>query len=231
MTRAVRHVRTGDGWFALARKLRILFSASCAVLAVALAVMWIRSYVARDEVSWSSTVDEARRSGWTARSIMFGRGQLRIGYRSRLETGEWVSRFREGAGFRLESTVPYPAYDYIDGPPPDFEGLGFVFDYDHDVGANVIGDGENRFLGLLIVTPIWAPMLLCAAVSSVPVVRAIRRRRRITRGLCVRCGYDLRASPECCPECGTSAVREQTSVDAGAGSMGEADGTSDGGRR
>ena len=49
--------------------------------------------------------------------------------------------------------------------------------------------------------------MLVAAFGLLPAVRTavrIRHRRRHAPGHCRRCGYDLRASPERCPECGRS---------------------------
>ena len=48
-------------------------------------------------------------------------------------------------------------------------------------------------------------LALCIAFASLPAVRGlkkIRRRERLASGLCRGCGYDLRATPERCPECG-----------------------------
>jgi hypothetical protein len=51
--------------------------------------------------------------------------------------------------------------------------------------------------------PIW---VLVATFAILPIGRTVlfyRRRRRVAHGACVTCGYDLRATPERCPECGT----------------------------
>jgi len=56
----------------------------------------------------------------------------------------------------------------------------------------------------------WRAMAVFAALfapASLLLLPALRRRRRIARGLCPKCAYDLRASEGKCPECGTAIVR------------------------
>jgi len=59
--------------------------------------------------------------------------------------------------------------------------------------------GKSRWFAIPYATLI-APFAVPPAMT---LVRALRRRRRGRRGLCRQCGYDLRASPQRCPECGS----------------------------
>jgi hypothetical protein len=52
---------------------------------------------------------------------------------------------------------------------------------------------------ILLRLPLWLPAVLFAVL---PLVRLSRLRRRLPPGHCAACGYDLRATPDQCPECG-----------------------------
>jgi hypothetical protein len=69
--------------------------------------------------------------------------------------------------------------------------------------------GSYRELGISV--PHW----MVAAVTGSPAamwlalrLRTWRRGRRTRAGACAHCGYDLRATPDRCPECGTASVAE-----------------------
>ena len=69
--------------------------------------------------------------------------------------------------------------------------------------TSIVGPWITHYRGttsIIIPLPLLAVFLgsifmYCASPSQ-------RRRKRKKLGLCVRCGYDLRASKERCPECG-----------------------------
>jgi hypothetical protein len=67
--------------------------------------------------------------------------------------------------------------------------------------ANYFGEARIYFI------PYWLLTLL-AALTNLPLgLLALRRYRlssRLKQGRCLTCGYDLRASKDRCPECGTA---------------------------
>jgi len=63
--------------------------------------------------------------------------------------------------------------------------------------------------GSLIVALPYPLLVLATGIPmSFLLLRLHRKRRRSSLNLCPICGYDLRATPERCPECGTAASLE-----------------------
>ena len=54
-----------------------------------------------------------------------------------------------------------------------------------------------------ILFPQWVIVILSATLPAVTLRRIMRRRRRVSTA-CGHCGYDLRATPDRCPECGAT---------------------------
>lgn len=53
-----------------------------------------------------------------------------------------------------------------------------------------------------ITVPFWSLVLLFASLPALLLRRMISRRSAVRGGFCAECGYDLRMTPERCPECG-----------------------------
>jgi hypothetical protein len=74
----------------------------------------------------------------------------------------------------------------------------------------------NERASYSVYVPHWLGALAFALLPTVWYVRVVRPRRRSVAGCCVRCGYDLRATPAQCPECGTPATANAVRQPAGA---------------
>ena len=87
-----------------------------------------------------------------------------------------------------------------DGPSTTFWGMGGFWGFK----TSIVGPWISHYRGstsIVIPLPLFAIFLgsifiYCASPSR-------RRRKRKKLGLCLKCGYDLRASKDRCPECGT----------------------------
>lgn len=171
-------------------------------------IVWIRSYDIRDDfvlardarrgqystiIVWCGTIhvgrahlfrgNQAPQKRWTRqgdlgrRSTPYERGTpiwQRMGFRR----DDWLPIY---SGRRIPQTVRFPS-------------------------GSVIVMQEAEFIGLKRgpAVPLWA----AAVAFAVPILWIRHRRRivdrRLMRGECARCGYDLRSTPGRCPECGAT---------------------------
>jgi len=176
------------------RLLRILLTAATAlslVLFLTLVVMCVRSYP---------------RGGYAQRDRLEGR----------YSTGAYsVSSYL--GGIRWESVPDFPAKQRITAPAGTASGESLstqvyqpfpgIIWAEHwltqSIGASPPTMWVERRDGRV---DYWLPITLTLIMPSIWLGLWFRRRRKwrqVRRGTCPTCGYDLRATPERCPECGT----------------------------
>lgn len=86
-----------------------------------------------------------------------------------------------------------------------WSGLGFAYYADADIQGPIRGMHRRLIPYVEVVVPIWPISLIFGIAPSLWLRRVAIRRYRVTHGLCLTCGYDLRVTPDRCPECGAVA--------------------------
>ena len=192
----------------LGRTAFTIFALFSLVISVTALGMWLRRVNLSDQYLWVSSRGPAdgrpaTMRGWELRFeagvVRFERTVQEI---DQPEVDFWNSernnRFKHDAdapGFRRPLTWPASGMTsrvYVDG---------------HGIGLATMSRSIplSRFRSFVVALPLW---LIIALFAIPPLIWEIRYRRWILRrfrkgaGLCANCGYDMRATPVRCPECG-----------------------------
>jgi hypothetical protein len=167
----------------MVRRLLTFATALSLVLCAATAALWVRSYWACDTWAFQSRSNVYRFAASRNR-VQFNREKIPASGR----------RFEFARG---------------SSEPLDFDSIWLGDPWPHDwyfAGCGASWDASS----LVLLAPCW---LIAAAFAATPAAWScrfgVRRRqwRRRHEKHCPQCGYDLRASPDRCPECGTAAPK------------------------
>jgi len=80
--------------------------------------------------------------------------------------------------------------------------------YRDNAGGNYQAPVDSWSVGVRL----WPVAVTMAVIPSLSIWRRICRKRNSRLGFCPRCGYDLRATPDRCPECGEIPVQSRFGV-------------------
>jgi hypothetical protein len=192
----------------LARHVFTILSAVSLLLCVAVVVLWERSHSEILSLRRLTVTSPGARPNWDSTEVSAAWGQLRLERAvTRKDAAPQMTSttVTDTGGWTLKRQPVLPGWQ----KPP--VGMGTFW--------NRLGFARTQFNGMISVNGVTPagysqvtrtyemPLWLVGALAGVwPVivvaVARLRRSRRVGFGYCAACGYDLRASPDRCPECG-----------------------------
>jgi hypothetical protein len=195
-------------------RLFTILSALSLLLCAATVALWIYSYNATPGAvfEWIGRVSDTERfvERWGVIARCNSGGIILNSERARLD---FDSFHRSGidphtySGQKTWNPWPTPGrfpYPFV---PSDYRGVPH-HDYLGFAGFQAcvsVSPDRIQYRTFVLVVPCW---FLSAVTSLFPLwflARAVgrfRQRKWLKQGLCNKCGYDLRATPDRCPECG-----------------------------
>jgi hypothetical protein len=175
-----RLTRARVRWRAVKRRLFTILSALSLLLFVAVVGLWVRSYILTDRVQW-----QGHRHRVTDIEVESGRGWIGMRWRGSLVLAQGAApEVLEKFEAQRKAKPRVYAFHRTRWPEYPFHG-----------------SSPGR-----VMAPYWAVLILAMMPMAPWIWQWRQRRRRVIVGFCRSCGYDLRATPGRCPECGTAAA-------------------------
>ena len=188
----------------MTRRLLNLLTILSLLLCVAVGVMWVRGQRSADWFHWTQT----REHEWRRETLVGGGDGFYVSHQwfffdNSGAARKYAAGLGETSGFSHEASEPQK--NPYSGTLWNRLGFGMV---PGALRTDTSSDGPYRYVFSHAHVPYWFVVVVLALPSCLWLARARARRvraRRARLGKCTRCGYDLRATPDRCPECGTTA--------------------------
>lgn len=187
-----------------------------AVMLIVSILLWCSSYSGMKRIAVGFRTDSDGHLDWRKYACEWSRGGICFYMApSRFEPGPPTDKIKRRS-FEEQRSRPNPYFEWYKSPflkypawnlkrsqrrdPHFWEPWGFKatssnMDWGYDPGTAPFNWS--------VTAPLWFLVFLFSILPACWLTRTVRRLRRKRAGHCPKCNYDLRASTDRCPECGT----------------------------
>lgn len=168
------------------------------LFSIATAAMWVRSSYCVEDFKVAKYLDKV--DGWSAyeiHSILPSNGEVFYVHSLMLRDPRFDDAFSTGLVHHQARDVNELYFEHVVPSDAGLAGFGWGNIYE--------SNNLTKYSAWGFRFPLWVVLLLFMLLPIRFAIVRVQRARRRSSGQCAGCGYDLRASPDRCPECGTVA--------------------------